>query len=130
MNLPNLTPEKLTALRLSKGLTLSQAAYLCGVTLPRYKRWEHGDTPMPRAYQFYLRVQTGAIHYDPATAPEPWTAARIRALRENFGLSTGEMARTLQCSRNCMYQWEAGTASPRPASIKKLNELAEQLKEE
>ncbi len=54
-----------------------------------------------------------------------WDASRIRALREQLGLTQQELAAELNVRQQTVSEWETGTYQPRGASEKLLIIVAE-----
>ena len=57
------------------------------------------------------------------SAATRYSAKGVRAQRERFGLSAKDFGALLGVSSQTIYNWEQGTARPRPALIAKLAEL-------
>jgi putative transcriptional regulator len=53
-------------------------------------------------------------------APPPLSAAEIRAIREESGLSATVFARHLWVSRSQLERWESGQTTPKGADLKLL----------
>jgi DNA-binding transcriptional regulator YiaG len=56
--------------------------------------------------------------------------AERRALREALGLSTGDVAATVPCTRQAIRSWEAGTRTPRGAMRRRYVEVLRALARE
>lgn len=56
---------------------------------------------------------------------DPWTAERIAALRAELGLSQAGMAEELGVRQQTVSEWETGRYTPRGASRRVLDHLAE-----
>ena len=59
------------------------------------------------------------------THPDPWTAERIAALRDELGLTQAAMAEALGVRQQTISEWETGRYVPRGASVRMLRHLAE-----
>jgi DNA-binding transcriptional regulator YiaG len=57
--------------------------------------------------------------------PVAWNAKRVRALREQLGLTQQEMAEELNVRQQTVSEWETGAYQPRGASEKLLSMVAE-----
>lgn len=55
----------------------------------------------------------------------PWTAKRVRELRQHLGLTQGAMARELGTRQQTISEWERGVYRPRGTSCTLLNIVAE-----
>src|SRR5262245_18008659 len=58
-------------------------------------------------------------------APTGWDAGRVRALREQLGLSQRELADELGVRQQTVSEWETGAYRPRGASLRVLRLVAE-----
>ena len=54
-----------------------------------------------------------------------WDAGRVRALREQLGLTQAELAEELNVRQQTVSEWETGAYQPRGASEKLLSMVAE-----
>jgi DNA-binding transcriptional regulator YiaG len=57
--------------------------------------------------------------------PEPWDAARVRALRRHLGLTQQELAGELGMRQQTVSEWETSLYHPRGASLRLLALIAE-----
>jgi DNA-binding transcriptional regulator YiaG len=58
---------------------------------------------------------------EPAAAPGiRYSATRLAALRNKFGITQGQMASLLGVSYLSVHKWEAGAAKPRAAQLQKI----------
>ena len=57
--------------------------------------------------------------------PSAWDATRVRALRQDMGVSQKEMARRLGVRQQTVSEWETGVYAPRGTSAMMLGILAE-----
>lgn len=52
----------------------------------------------------------------------------LRAIRERYNLTAGELAAKLGVERNAVLRWEAGNRAPRPRALLRLVVVLEQLR--
>jgi DNA-binding transcriptional regulator YiaG len=62
-----------------------------------------------------------------AYAPDKWTSATIRSMREERNLSLEEMAHQLGVSVTTLWKWEHGKQRPTGLSVRRLDEIASKV---
>jgi DNA-binding transcriptional regulator YiaG len=60
----------------------------------------------------------------PAEEPSEWTPGRIKQVRENLGVSQGELARRMGVRQATVSDWETGKQSPSPMARRLLDRMA------
>lgn len=60
----------------------------------------------------------------PAEEPSEWTPGRIKQMRENLGVSQGELARRMGVRQATVSDWETGKQSPSPMARRLLDRIA------
>lgn len=54
------------------------------------------------------------------------TSAHIKTVREGLGLTAAELAEALETTERSVFNWEAGSSSPRRTTLAKLEQLQDQ----
>jgi len=60
----------------------------------------------------------------PAEEPGEWTPGRIKQMRNNLGVSQGELARRMGVRQATVSDWETGKQSPSPMARRLLDRIA------
>ena len=122
-----MTGAEIKALRLSKGVTVLQAADLCEVAYSTFHRWEAGKRAMPTAYELLFRTRIKA-HGTPDETIHPWPAYNIVALREALNYTQQDLATSLGVSRTTVYLWECSQTRPSPQHCETLDQLKGEIR--
>ncbi len=129
-----LSGEAIRIIRVRKGWSQEQFAFVLGVTFSTVNRWENGHaSPSKAAVARILEIRemsaedalaVAQARFEGQTRAEVLSGEEVRTLRERLGLTQEEFAHALHVTVSTINRWENGHADPSPLLNERLLELS------